>query len=85
MTEKKKMGRPPASWMFSLAHISPSKPWMDAYEIAELFGLNIKTVKSHLSKLKIIPKHVIKNGKAKAQFKTKELRTAAKIHIEPWM
>lgn len=85
MTEKKRMGRPPAEWMFELAQINVRSTWIDAYEIAELYGLNINTVKSHLVKLNVSPKHLIENGRAKAKYKTTELKQAARKYIDAWL
>jgi hypothetical protein len=85
VSDNKKMGRPPASWMFKLADLPIRKQWTDAYEVAEILGLHVKTVKSFFSKLPIQPLHIVENAKTRAQFKVKELKEAAKSYVEPWL
>lgn len=85
MKKKKRIGRPPAKWMFQLANFGCDKTWIDAYETADLLEQNFKTVKSFLRKLDIDTKHVIENGKARTFYKITELKSATKKYIEPWM
>lgn len=85
MTSKKKMGRPPASWMFELVDLELDGPWTDAYEVADHLGVNAKTVKSFFEKLDIKPKHEVENGKVRARFKIAELRRAAGAYVKPWL
>ena len=85
MLEKKKIGRPPANWMFKLIDLNLSEQWTDAYEIADKLKLNVKTVKSFFYKLNIQPKHVVIKGKARAQFNVNDLRQAIKLRIKPWL
>lgn len=85
MDKKKRIGRPPASWMFKMVNIRLDKQWTDAYEVADIFGLNVNAVKSFFRNLSLKPSHRIENGKARAQFKVKELKEAARLYIEPWL
>ena len=85
MGKQKKMGRPPASWMFELIEVKFDKQWTDAYEVSKYFGIRIRTVKSFFYKLHTKAIHTIENGRAKAQFNVKELKEATKLYIEPWL
>ena len=85
MTKQKRIGRPPASWVHQLTEADFEKTWIDAYEIAERFELNVRTVKSFIQKLPVKPEHEIVNGKAKARFKAKDLKKAARDYVEKWL
>lgn len=85
MAEKKKMGRPPAEWMFKLRDYPFDKQWTDTYEVAKNLGIHVKTVKSFLDKLKVKPRHIIIDAKTRAQFKVKDLKEATRLYIEPWV
>lgn len=85
MTTKKKMGRPPAPWMFDLVELKLNGQWTDPYEIAAHFQINAKTVKSFIEKLGIKPKHEIENGVARAYYKVSELKRATELYVKPWL
>lgn len=83
--KNKRMGRPPAPWMHQFLDLKIDSLWTDAYDIAKHMDMNPRTVKSFLQKLNVEPKHVVENGKARARFKVKELKIAAKAYIKPWL
>ena len=85
MKKIKKIGRPPAKWMFEIHKTEFLSTWTDAYEIARILSLNVRTVKSFLAKLKVKPKHVIEGGTARARYKVSEIRKGAKEYVEPWV
>lgn len=82
--EKKRIGRPPAKWMFEVLDIDFADSWTDAYEISEVLKLNTNTVKSFLGKLHTKPKHVIENGVARARYRVSDLKIGVKGYVEPW-
>lgn len=71
--------------MHELVEADFDKTWIDAYEIAERFDLNVRRVKSFLQKLPVTPEHDIVNGKAKARFKAKDIKKAEKEYVEKWL
>jgi hypothetical protein len=85
MTKQKRVGRPPAFWVRQLSEADFDKTWIDPYEIAKRFDLNVRTVKSFIQKLPVKAEHEVVNGKAKARFKAKDLTKAAKEYVEKWL
>lgn len=82
---KKKLGRPPAKWMFEVLEMDFADSWTDAYEIAQALKQNVRTVKSFLGKLEITPRHVVDGGKARAKYKVGDVRKGVKGYVEAWV
>lgn len=82
MIKKKKMGRPPAAWMFQLLELKLSESWTDCHEVSELLNVHLKTVQSFFRKLDVEPTHEVRNGIAHARFKVSELKQAAKNYVK---
>ena len=84
MEKRKRMGRPPASWMFKLVEIQFKNNWTDAYEVSSLLKTDFKKIKLFFAKLPIKPKYEIENGKSRARFKARDLKKATENYINPW-
>ena len=84
MKKRKRMGRPPAQWMFELINIKFDRHWTNAYQVASLLNTDFKKIKLFFAKLPIKPKYEIENGISKAQFKVSELKKSVKDYTDPW-
>lgn len=85
MGKKKRLGRPPAEWMFKVVELNLDDAWTDPYEISNRFSLNVNTVKSFFEKLKLKPKYEVENGTVRARFRVSDFKRAAAAHVEPWL
>ena len=84
MIKRKRMGRPPAPWMFKLVDLQFNTQWTDSSEVACTLEVKSKTVRSFFEKLSVTPKYEVNKGQARAKFKVSELKKAAKEYITPW-
>lgn len=85
MIKRKRMGRPPAPWMYQLEDLKiEENRWVSIQEISDEIGVHINTAKSFLRKREVKRKHEVINGRTKMKFKVKDLKKAAKEYITPW-
>jgi hypothetical protein len=86
MRTKKKMGRPPAPWVYEIVSFKMNDDqFIDVYELAIKLNVPVSSLKAFLRKANAKRKHEIQNGKARALFKVKDLKTAAKNYLKPWL
>jgi hypothetical protein len=86
MKATKKIGRPPAPWVFEMARLDQeSNIWLDITEISDIFNVHVNTAKTFLSKTSVDRKYEIVNGRTKMKLKVSDLKKAAQDYIRPWM
>ncbi len=82
----KKMGRPPAPWVYEMDSLSiEENQYMDVYELSTSLHVPVSCLKAFFRKAEVKRKHEIQGGKARARFKIKDLKKAAREYIAPWL
>lgn len=86
MKTTKKIGRPPAPWVYEMARCSePLDDWLDLEKVGTTFKVHVNTAKTFLRKVNVPRQHEIVNGRAKMKFKVNDLKKAAQEYLEPWL
>lgn len=86
MGRKKRIGRPPALWVHEIANLAKRDDQsFDVYELCEVTGVPVGSLKAFIRKAEVRRKHETNNGQVKAIFKVKDLKKAAKAYLEPWV
>jgi hypothetical protein len=81
---KKKMGRPPAQWVYELTKLDESKEkFLDYHDLSEMFGLTIRSVHGFCTKAGAqgeYYKH--ENNVIRKRFSVHELKLVAKKYLK---
>lgn len=85
IVKKKKMGRPPAMWLYEVVKITNQDgQLLDVAELSRLLGTSVMSLKSFLRKSETPKKHVVENGTAKAKYKMADIKKSVREYLIPW-
>ena len=83
-TKKRKVGRPPAKWVYELANLDlPDDQFLDYHDLAEMFGITIRTVHGFCSKAKVEGDYYKTADRTiRKKFKVSQLKESSMIYVK---